>query len=178
MGITWSPISPFPGVSGSASCETGSTQGEWLSCAKDEQIFGEVSSTHTNGHGCTVTHTCAPPIPSGVTISNTATGIIVSGLTNSLLDTPLDISYTLKQSHLPNQGVTTVETDPLIPPNSILSHYPPLQRESELYVITVTATWYHDTGDVTPYVLNWPVRIYNNWIGEKNTVINIVQGQT
>ena len=174
MGITWIPSSPTPGVGGSASCVSGSGyQGEWLSCDKGEAIFGEVASTHTDQVSCSVTHLCNPPAPPGMTILDTATGIIVFGTVNQILITQINTDYTLKQSHQPNQI-----NQPTPPDNAILTHYTPLSTSYDSYTITVTAAWTHAPGGVpttTTYVLDWKVTLYNPWRVEKQAVTNIVQ---
>lgn len=173
MGITWIPPAPTPGVSGTASCVSGSTvHGEWLSCNKGETIFGEVATTHSAGISCGVTHVCNPPAPPGMTITNTATGITVTGMVTDILNTPINTDYTLKQNDQPDKV-----NQPTTPPNSILTHYTPLSTDHVLYTITVTATWKHDTNVTTPYTLDWIVVLYNAWVPEKNAVKSIVQGQ-
>jgi len=173
MGITWAPPAPTPGVSGTASCTNGATTyGEWLSCLKGETIFGEVATTHSAGISCVVTHVCSPSPPPGMIITNTATGITVTGIVTDVLNTPINTDYTLKGDVIPDKV-----NQPTTPDNSILTHYTPLSTDHTEYIITVTAQWTHDNHVVTPYVLAWKVVLYNSWEVEKNAVKSIVQGQ-
>jgi len=171
MGITWIPPSPIPGVGGTVSCVSGSPN-EWLSCDKGESIFGEIATIHSDQISCQVVHICTPSPPPGMTIIDTATGIIVMGLVSDILNTQINTEFTIKQD--PPGKVTTSGS---VPANSILTHYTPLATDRVTYTITVIATWKHKPGSsvvTTSYSMDWKVTIYNPWRVERDTVIDIV----
>lgn len=170
MGITWIPPAPTPGVSGTAGCASGSVfNGEWLSCNKGEPIYGEIASTHDSGVSCAVTHVCAPAPPPGLTITDTATGIKVSGQVDAVLTTQINTDYSLTQNDQPNKV-----NQPTKPANSMLTHFTPLAQVVIVYTITVNAAWTHMVGPVpvvTLYTLDWKVALYNTWVSEKQQII-------
>ncbi len=149
MSITWTPSSATPGHSGSASCVNGAAA-EWLSVCKGESISGHISSTHTDPVSCAVTHTCTPPAPPGliITDNNGTGGIDVSGIVTNLMNTPEAVSRT----------------------SGILTHYDVESLDRVSYNINVTATWTHSpsgNNTVTPYSRTHVLTIYNNWLAEK-----------
>ena len=57
-----------------------------------------------------------------------------------------------------------------LPPDSMLTHYSPLSTKYNDYTIVVTVVWQHDKGNVDSDTATWILRLWNNWIAEKNDV--------
>lgn len=170
MGITWNPVDSTPSVSGSVSCTAG-VPDEWLSACKGETITnGVITSTHSSQTSCVVTHVCNPPAPPGMTITDTATGITVSGLVTDVMNTVTSVTYDQ------DGNIATIQ-DMNKPAGAILTHYEPLTTDKVTYTITVTATWTYGTGSQTAYVKDWKVTLYNTWLPEKNAVLSLIEDQ-
>jgi hypothetical protein len=173
-GLRYPGSDPIPiGSRGSESMTPGSfvMPISWLDAQKGENIINGTISTVWDFEPirCTsVTHTISPELPAGISIVDDIgiAGIIVSGMSNSLLTTIINNNYT------DIYGNKEVELSNNLPKNSMLTHYTPLLTKYNDYIITVIVEWEYNYffPTISKDQSDWILRIWNNWITEKNDV--------
>lgn len=156
MPITWIPEAALPSAK---NAEEAGVSGEWLSISKPDSVTAEIQTIHSDTPvSCVVTYSVNPPLPDGLSISVTATGISISGNTSKAL-----------QHDEPDIHASA-------PNDNILVKHTPNPNFKETYVVSITAEWTYlvppsPTPIVTQYMSTYNIGIYNKWKSDKEEVL-------
>ena len=134
--------------------------GEWVSIAKPDTVNAEIVTSITGGISCSPSFTIDKPLPDGLSIALTATGIILSGTTENCL------------SH-----VEEIIKDPLPYGGVELTDYVPSPIYSESWIIMVTSSWSWFVGvpGNTSETLPYKFTVYNRWQADKAAVLALIK---